>query len=523
MAPATDIRPVGARTTPFLRRSAVLLSCLVITLLVSLLFAAATLDIKTSRSIAGIANLNERRLRDDSHATTSTILANVLGKPTSITAKDIETLIQWHEGGIWEEMAGKLDAVDLYETVRTQALAWRHPWKPRFVLDRYADKPSEKIQILFLGTSEDYFMRIDRVFYDIVEVAMQNPYLNVTMFGPGWRGWDPESKNSDFEHNVKRKFDCDAFDIILYHEASFGADRCGNSKRAVIIQEIGDCPKQCMEFFSPKAHVHTNMYANAIREFFNMDGRPDLTDRRRLFAHNPHCVDPAKYVPAPWAPRQRWAVENHTVTLSGAVHGQWYPLRAMLADGARTGMMNVSVYKHQGWQVPYTGNPNLPSFYDVNEPRIQRVMGVQKDFATMMGNSAVCAFDSKSIKVLLRKYPEAMMTGCPILSDLPGELQDIIKPGIFEVPWPMTPAFDLAAYVNDIIADERGRALKGAYNMLAALEHLTCHSKLERWLDLADMYRSGERGYVYPFEHKVGCPKYLGYGEPHGWCNTVEP
>jgi hypothetical protein len=260
------------------------------------------------------------------------------------------------------------------------------------------------------------------------------------------------------------------------------------------------------------------MYANAIREFFNMDGRADLTDRRRLFAHNPHCVDPAKYKPAPWKPRQEWAVRNHTVTLSGAIHGQWYPLRSALAAGANDGGMNVTVIPHKGWVVPFVGGPNRPSFYDVNDPRIVKVMGVQKAFAEMMSEAAVCAFDSKSIKVLLRKYPEAMMTGCPILADLPGELQDVVKPAIFEVPLPLPHTFSLRDFINKAIEDERGRALKGAYGMLAALEHLTCHAKIERWLDLVDMYRGGAKGYVYPFAHSVTCAKYLGYAPPHGWC-----
>jgi hypothetical protein len=160
----------------------------------------------------------------------------------SLTPALLARLVEWHDAGLWDEKTGgKLDPVAIYEAARVQAERWKPHFRPRN-LDpvRY---PTGKIQILVLSNANDYFMRMDRIFFDSLEGLLAHPDVNVTMMGPGWHGWEGDH-NARAEDNYRRVYGCDAFDIILFHQEHYDVDRCGNSRRAVIVQELGDC-----EFF----------------------------------------------------------------------------------------------------------------------------------------------------------------------------------------------------------------------------------------------------------------------------------
>jgi len=369
---------------------------------------------------------------------------------------------------------------------------------------------------------------MDRIFFDSVEGIMAHPQINVTMWGPGWARWEGD-KYSNAEENMMRVFGCDFFDVILFHQEHYKAGRCGNSKKAVIVQELGDCPGPCVKFFSRNADVITHTYASPLWEMYDLDKRSDLLDKRRLFVHNPHCANDRMMRPAPWAPRQAWAVANHTVSLHGQITGTWYPLRWRLEQGSRDGGMNVTVHQYAGWSFPQNlHGVQRPDRYDVNDPRLVAVEAQKFEFAASLQHSAVCAFDAQTMHIMLRKYPEAMLTGCPIFATLPDEVADIIRPAVFVVDSAKLADADkynykLKEHVNAVVADEQGRALKGAYGLITAREHFTCHSKAERWLDAIEAYKLGAAGTMFPFSVKVGCREYPGFPRPHAWCYQDDP
>jgi hypothetical protein len=265
--------------------------------------------------------------------------------------------------------------------------------------------------------------------------------------------------------------------------------------------------------------VITHTYASPLWEMYDLDKRVDLHDKRRLFVHNPHCANVRYMTPSPWEPRARWAAENGTVTLLGMVTRQWYPFRFELEALGQAGGP-VTQHAYAGWIFPAIGNPNLPRHYDPQEPRVAAVTAQMHRFAAVMKEAAVCAFDSQTMRLMLRKYVESMLVGCPIFATVPMELADIVLPAMFPVEYPFQYGYDLRTDVERVVADERGRALKGAYGMIAARVSLTCHSKAERWLDAVDEFRAGGRGVHFPFSRWVGCAEYPGYAMPHAWCYT---
>jgi len=72
-------------------------------------------------------------------------------------------------------------------------------------------------------------------------------------------------------------------------------------------------------------------------------------------------------------------------------------------------------------------------------------------FAGVMQGAAVCAFDSQTMRLLLRKYVESMLVGCPIYATMPMEVADIVGPAVFEVKYPFVPRFDLVGKLGERI------------------------------------------------------------------------
>jgi len=206
------------------------------------------------------------------------------------------------------------------------------------------------------------------------------------------------------------------------------------------------------------------------------------------------------------------------------VQRDWYPLRYELERQTEAGLLrNVHIHTHAGWVFPQTGNPLLPRVFNASEPRLAAVEAQMLRFAAAMQGAAVCAFDSQSMRLLLRKYPEAMLTGCPIFATLPLELTAFVRPAIFPVAMPLAPQANLSALIDAALQDTRGRALKGAYGMLAAREQLSCFSKADRWLDAVQDFRSGGRGVRFPFERAVACADYPSFPLPHAFCYHTSP
>jgi hypothetical protein len=280
-----------------------------------------------------------------------------------------------------------------------------------------------------------------------------------------------------------------------------------------------------VEHFARQADVVSHTYASPLWEMYDLDKRVDLADKRRLFLHNPHCANARVMRPTPFAPRQEWAERNGTVTLVGMVERDWYPLRYALQEGARAGTLAVTQVPYAGWVFPVTLNPDLPRAYNASDARVAARVGAQMGrFALTLGTAAACAFDAQSMRLLLRKYPEAMLTGCPLFATLPGELLDLVRPAVFPVAhWapPFPEGYSLAAHITAIVGDVRGRALKGAYGMLAARAALTCGAKVDRWLDAVEDFRGGGRGVVFPFQRRVGCADYPGLPMPHAFCYAM--
>jgi hypothetical protein len=110
-------------------------------------------------------------------------------------------------------------------------------------------KRLRKIKVLFFDKFEEFINRMDRFFYDWIEGALNHPDIEVTWWGIGFNPWDPKLSATE---NVKKRFGCGYFDLVVGHYDYMGPEMvledCG---KTIMMQEIGDCHhRQCRALYT---------------------------------------------------------------------------------------------------------------------------------------------------------------------------------------------------------------------------------------------------------------------------------
>ena len=85
----------------------------------------------------------------------------------------------------------------------------------------------------------------------------------------------------------------------------------------------------------------------------------------------------------------------------------------------------------------------------------------------------------------------------------------------------------VADTINAALADEAGLQRKAARALHIGLTHFTCHKKVDRILDAVDDFRSGFRGFKWPYGFRSGCTNYHFDQQPglalNPWCPGARP
>jgi hypothetical protein len=426
-----------------------------------------------------------RRLR--SAPSLSTLAATLVGG--SLTSQHVARLLAWEEGGEWEARtrgAPGLSAEQVYEAARPQALAWRPHFRAR------ALPAGGVLQVLVSCNGLDYPTRLDPALLDLVEGLSAHASVNVTLWGPGWPRFEGGVRDHVGE-NAGRTFGCDAFDVILFRGEGFNAMRCGNSQRAVVVQDLADCPRDCARTFSRQADVILSAHASPLWEIFDIDKRVDMLDKPRLFVHAPHCASArvaAAAGLAPWA--DRWRASASASAALPAPHA---------APPARTAAAPAPARA-----------PATLAYAPASDPALAPARALAAAHAAALAGSALCDLDADSRAFFTRGHAAALMAGCPLRAPPaalgpPGELAQLLLPAL-------VPAGEAAGGGGG----ERARALRAAYSLLLAREQLTCESRAEALLDAVEAFRGGAVGTHFPHSTSVGCAHYAGQPMPHAWC-----
>ena len=156
---------------------------------------------------------------------------------------------------------------------------------------------------------------MDRYFYDWIEAAQVHPDIEVTLWGPGFEGWNYTLSSLE---NLRKSYGCDHFDWIIAHPEEYRnipelpekywnnthykninemqfPDSCGKTK---IFHEMHDCFGHfCERQYHQNSHIISFRYSFIPFELFNVKiphlqlldhaGTPRLS---KLFRVIPDCT-----------------------------------------------------------------------------------------------------------------------------------------------------------------------------------------------------------------------------------------
>jgi hypothetical protein len=372
-------------------------------------------------------------------------------------------------------------------------------------------------KVLFWISFGDYLNRMDRFLYDMIDAGLQMNEIAVTVWGPGWPGWN---KTISTNENIIRKFgyggnssDEPYFDIAVGASHAEGFHIEDPKQKTVYLFEMGDChvmkPQSCIDAVPQNAQIISSMYGHELLAMFHPQP-PQLTGAQRLFYHISSCANPSLY-----HPRVSDYSKRRNVRLIGAV---WplYPVRVAAEEAIKKGLINNGkVQNHPGYDVPHN-NSDPPEEYNPNSALTISHRKQQSEYATVLGTSRICIFDSSVIRKMIRKFVESAMSGCVIASDMPLEMWVELKPFVIELPHNST-ALQIAEIINAAQEDLPDLARRSAEGVKWATSSATCVHKMKTILSAVDAYRAGKRGYYFPHSVALDCYSTLDGVKP-SWC-----
>jgi hypothetical protein len=249
---------------------------------------------------------------------------------------------------------------------------------------------------------------------------------------------------------------------------------------------------------------------------------------KHLIAHNPDCANRLAYKPIPWVKKTTDA------QLFGATYPELYPLRHKIEKGIESGEIKAIQFKHSGYNQDSSWfeslknqffHTDIPNNYSRGNKDYQSLLLPQLLFAHEMQTTKICIFDTSFVKKAIRKFQEALSSGCVIASDMPFEMQELLNGVIIELKFDMTP-IQINTIIQEALADEQELKRKAARGLKLAQELFWCERKAERMVRLYEDYVDGHRGYYFPFGYRLGCHSYIDSQPSNPWCEknnlTVE-
>lgn len=292
--------------------------------------------------------------------------------------------------------------------------------------------------------------------------------------------WD---KTSSATKNFNKNFKCGQFDLIIASCTSpkhlpRASALCG--KKTLVLNEIGDCHYgKCLSTFATDVHITTFRYGFIPLELFDsrnpINGKArQIVHKNMILAHNPDCANSDIFTPIPWENKSNNAI------LVGKPRLDLYPLRTKIRDGILSKQIPGKIIQHPGYMVSNNSIALPPSYYinsyNRSSPELREISNFQKDYAKTLSSSRICMFDSSVVRKNIRKFMEALMAGCVPASDLPFEMEEILRDVVIKLDAKMTTK-EIGIVIEKELNDDKGLQIKAAEgNTLAARPRATVRS-----------------------------------------------
>ncbi|EGG00690.1 uncharacterized protein MELLADRAFT_111563 [Melampsora larici-populina 98AG31] len=398
---------------------------------------------------------------------------------------------------------------------------------PSFFSDRLIYSPTVLVKptkILFFADLEDFtldsYVRTDTFFYETYEAAQKHPSIIAKFWGPGYSDYDP---NEDWNQNINKRFGCGYFQIVFTHYGLIKIwDELLTTKplecNTLLIVKGGDCNfGQCVkDSYLLNGNITLVRYANELVEMYSYLNILKAKNRKydylsddelsqkfqfQLFGHVPDTANEWDFYPL-----DDWESKIYDAVLFGKINS-YYPLRTTVAK---------AIQASQTFIVNSIKLPELdPNWKDLKPPKklnwldpshdLQRK--ILQDFSKNMRQSKICVFDGSIEGKFIRKFSQAMLSGCVIASDLPNDHDTILKNNIIELKLNST-IEEINKAIKAALLDETELKRKASVLLRYARQHLTSTRELDLMIESADRYRNGERGYWFPTAFSAFCRRY---------------
>ncbi|KAH9811265.1 hypothetical protein DFH28DRAFT_901275 [Melampsora americana] len=376
------------------------------------------------------------------------------------------------------------------------------------------------INILFFADLEDSYVRTDTFFYETYEAAQKHPSIIAKFWGPGYLDYD---SNQDWNENIARKWDCGYFQIVFTHYGLTKIwDELPSTKPldcdTVLIVKGGDCNLgQCVrDTYLLNGNITLVRYANELVEMYSYlnllkaknekykhlsDDELSKNFQFQLFGHVPDTANEWDFYPL-----HDWDSKTYDAVLFGKINS-YYPLRSTVAK---------AIQANQTFITNPTNLPELdtnweelkrPEELNWSDPSHDKQRNLLKEFSSNMRHSKVCVFDGSIEQKFIRKFAQAMLSGCVIASDLPNDHDTIMKNNIIELRLNST-IEEINEAIKEALLDENELKRKATVLLRYARQHLTSTRELDLIIESADRYRNGERGYWFPTPFSSFCRRY---------------
>ncbi|KAG0150013.1 hypothetical protein CROQUDRAFT_39100 [Cronartium quercuum f. sp. fusiforme G11] len=360
----------------------------------------------------------------------------------------------------------------------------------------------------------DSYVRTDTFFYETYEAAQRHPSILAHFWGPGiYR------RSKTWNENIATKWSCGYFQIVFTH---YGLTRIWDELSStrplecdtLLIVKGGDCNVgQCVkDTYLLNGNITLVRYANELVEMYSYLNILTAKNRKygdlsleelnekfefQLFGHVPDTANEWDFYPV-----ENWSSKSQDAMLFGKID-QYYPIRSTVAK---------AIEAHQTFIISPISPRSCKSFYhhlqckeigtqlttlQWADPSHDSQRIILKEFGAHMRKSKICVFDGSIEGKFIRKYSQARLSGCVIASDLPADHDQILKNNIIQLELNAT-IEEIDQVIKHALLDEKELQRKAVTLLRYARQHLTSTRELDLIIEIAERYRSGERGYWFP-------------------------
>lgn len=307
-------------------------------------------------------------------------------------------------------------------------------------------------------------------------------------------------------------------DIFKQDDPILDVMGCGS----IFIQQLGDCHSlNCLKEWYPRTNnITVTKYAFEMLDIFSWDRVHQMFPNFEmgLFGHSMDSANEWDFWPLKWEDRK------FDARVFG-FDGSFYPLRSTVNRAIEAGRSDVvGRFDHPGYFLwaPKAYYTNPLQTYQQGHPVYAKHEDTRAAFAQGMRESRICVFDASLERKMIRKYAQAMLSGCVIAGDLPTEHEEALSKFVIH----LSPSWDIdqiEAVIKESLAQPEMLKQKAMLAFAFARKYLTNTNKITDMMRLVDKHRNGARGYDLPHGFSLRCRAYWSdqdsYRPP--WCQGL--